>query len=156
MADAPRRSTGEIVLVAARVPGAISCLLSAAHFHGLLDHAPDRVWIAIRNYRKAPRIEIPAIRTVQWRAQRWFEIGVDIQRIDGVSVNMTGASRTVLDMLRMANAVGDDLANGTLRIFVERGGDVEELRAMATELHFGSRLNAILGAIAATVASDSR
>jgi predicted transcriptional regulator of viral defense system len=110
-ATSEHRSLAE---VAARVPKGIVCLLSALRFHEIGTQAPFEVWIAIPNRVAAPRLDQPAIRVVRMSDAALAE-GILRTRIDGISVPIFNASRTVVDCFRFRNKIGLDVALEALR-----------------------------------------
>lgn len=130
----------------ARVPAAIICLHSAAEFHEFGDVVPDRVWAAIPNSQKPPVIDWPPFRPVRWRSEAALVVGVEKHRICGVSVHITGAARTVVDMLRMTSTVGEDRALDCLRDYLAQRRPAEELTATAEALGVARKLEQYLRA----------
>lgn len=98
-----------LVLVAQRAPKAIVCLLTALRFHDLTTQSPADVWIAIGNKGRPPRMAYPKLRVVRFSARALVE-GVQIHRIKGVPVKVTGVARTVADCFKFRNKIGSDVA----------------------------------------------
>lgn len=113
----PGTLTSESILlaeVAARVPGAVVCLISSLQFHNLTTQVTDRVWIAIENTRWAPRFDYPPLEIVRMSG-RSFSFGVEQQRVNQVELSMFSPAKTVADCFKFRNRVGLDVALSALR-----------------------------------------
>ena len=105
-------------------PGAIVCHYSAGLWHLLSDEDPRQVWTSA--------IDIPGI--VWTDADR--TVGVDMVEIAGVTVRVTNAPRTVVDLLRYREVLGEEPARAALMDWRERGSDADLLdvaRALGCE-----------------------
>jgi predicted transcriptional regulator of viral defense system len=126
----PEREVGEheaIVHAAARVDGAILCLLSALRVHQLTTQNPSEVWLALPRSARTPRLDWPPLRVVRWSGAALTE-GVVVQNIDGLPVRMTTPARTVADCFKHRSAVGIDVAIEALRDYRRtRAGSIDAL-----------------------------
>lgn len=95
--------------VSLRVPHGVICLLSALRFHELTTQAPFQVWLAIDGKAARPRLDYPPLRIVRFSGQALTE-GIEIHRIDRVSVSVTSIERTVVDCFKYRNKIGLDVA----------------------------------------------
>jgi predicted transcriptional regulator of viral defense system len=111
VATSEHRSIAE---VAARVPKAVICLLSALRYHEIGTQAPFEIWIAIPPRMVTPRLDQPRIRVVRMADEALTE-GVLRVRIDGVRVQLFDPARTVVDCFRFRNKIGLDVALEALR-----------------------------------------
>jgi len=123
----PRMSEHDSVIeVAARVPKATLCLLTAAdlaaliclltalRLHQLTTQNPFEVWIMIDRKARKPSMTYPPIRVV--RASGFaLSRGVKAMRIDGVEINVTTVAKTVADCFKYRSTVGVDVAIEALR-----------------------------------------
>jgi predicted transcriptional regulator of viral defense system len=100
--------------VSARVPKGVVCLLSALRVHEIGTQAPHEVWIAIPPHMVSPRLDQPAVRVVRMSDAALAD-GVVRMKIDGVSVPVFNAARTVVDCFRFRNKIGLDVALEALR-----------------------------------------
>lgn len=105
------RSLAEVAL---RVPQAVICLLSALRVHGIGTQAPFEVWLAIPQNTPTPRLDQPALRAVRMSGAALTE-GVETMVIDGVTVPVFNASKTVADCFKYRNKIGLDVALEALR-----------------------------------------
>jgi predicted transcriptional regulator of viral defense system len=94
----------EVVL---RVPSAAICLLSALEYHNLTTQLPFEVWIALPNQTRKP--ELVGVRA-QFFDAKHFEEGLENHPIDGVSVRIYNAARTVADCFKFRHKIGLDVA----------------------------------------------
>ena len=108
-------------------PGAIVCHYSAALWHLLSDEDPRRIWTSA--------IDIPGI--------VWTDldrtVGVETMDIAGVTVRVTSAARTVVDLLRYREELGEEPARAALMDWHERGTD-ENLLDIARALGCEQRI----------------
>jgi predicted transcriptional regulator of viral defense system len=100
--------------VARLVPKGVICLASALAFHGLTDHMPPKVWIAIGRKDWRPRLTYPPIRIARF-SDELLQRGVDREKIAGAPVPVFGVAKTVTDLFRYRRTVGDALAIEGLR-----------------------------------------
>ncbi len=105
------RSLAEVAL---RVPKGVVCLLSALRVHGIGTQAPFEVWLALPRNTPAPRLDQPQLRIVRMTDAALAD-GVVRIKVDGVSVPVFNAARTVVDCFRFRNKIGVDVAIEALR-----------------------------------------
>jgi predicted transcriptional regulator of viral defense system len=100
--------------VAVRAPQGVICLLSALRVHGIGTQAPFEVWLAIPKNLPLPRFDAPAIRPVRMSGLALSE-GIESRKIEGVTVQVFGAAKTVADCFKYRNKIGIDVALEALR-----------------------------------------
>jgi predicted transcriptional regulator of viral defense system len=100
--------------VSKRIPDSVLCLLSALTFHGITTQNPESVWIALRKGARTPAFESPSIRVVRLSGQSLTE-GIEVHRIEGVSVRVFSVAKTVADCFKFRNKIGIDVAMEALR-----------------------------------------
>jgi len=103
-----------LALVAAAAPKAIVCLLSALQFHGIGTQSHREVWIAVAKNNARPRLDYPPVRVAVFSGAA-FTFGVERHVIDGISVRVYSAAKTVADCFKFRNKVGLDVALEALR-----------------------------------------
>lgn len=104
---------------ATRVPHGVVCLLSALRFHDLTTQNPTEIWLAIDHHARSPREpEIP-LRIVHFSGAA-LTSGVQVQKIDSVSVRIYDAAKTVADCFKFRNKIGVDIAVEALRDYLRR------------------------------------
>jgi predicted transcriptional regulator of viral defense system len=92
----------------------VVCLLTALRFHGLTTQSPHEVWLAIPPRAWAPKVESPKVRLVRFSGPALKEM-VEVHRIEGVTVRVYTAAKTVADCFKYRNKVGADVALEALR-----------------------------------------
>jgi predicted transcriptional regulator of viral defense system len=113
--------------VAKRVPDAVLCLLTALRFHELTTQSPAEVWIALPEKARLPRLDYPRLRVARFSGAARTE-GIETHRVEGVSLRVYSAAKTVADCFKYRNKLGIDVAVEALRDFSRRH------RGRATEL----------------------
>lgn len=104
----------DLAVVAARVPKAVVCLLSAAAFHELGTQVPHAVWIAMPPRTWSPQLSAPPIEVVRFSGAR-YDDGVEEHRVEGVVVRVYSVAKTIVDLFRYRNKLGLDVALEALR-----------------------------------------
>ena len=108
-------------MVAAAVPNAIICLLTALRFHDIGTQAPHEVWIAIDRKARKPTRAPARVRIVRF-SRAMLTYGVVDHSLLGVPARITSPARTVVDCFRYRHKVGLDVAlealHDTLRLRV--------------------------------------
>jgi predicted transcriptional regulator of viral defense system len=116
----PPLGSPDLVAVATRVPEGVICLISALAFHDLTTQVPHEVDIAIeRGKKKPPRIDHPPTRVFKFSGAA-FRAGVETRRIDGVTVRIYNADKTVADCFKFRNKLGMDVVLEALRRWRQR------------------------------------
>ena len=117
------------------IDSASSCevvsVLSALQFHRLTTQAPREVWIAIDQKAWRPSVSYPPLRIVHLSGKA-FESSVEEHKIEGVTVRVYSAAKTVADCFKFRNKIGFDVALEALRdCWRERKASMEELSRYA-------------------------
>jgi predicted transcriptional regulator of viral defense system len=105
------RSLAEAAL---RVPKGVVCLISALCVHDIGTQAPFQVWLAIPHRAAVPKLDYPRLRIVRMSDSALAD-GVERIKVDGVTVPIFNAARTVVDTFRFRNKIGLDVALEALR-----------------------------------------
>jgi predicted transcriptional regulator of viral defense system len=100
--------------VAKRVPEAVLCLLSALAFREITTQSPASVWIALGKGARKPAILSPSLRVVRLTEPSLSE-GVEKHIVEGVSVRVYSAAKTVADCFKFRNKIGLDIAIEALK-----------------------------------------
>lgn len=103
-----------LATVAARVPQAVFCLLTALQLHGLTTQLPRQVWIAMPQGSHAPRLDYPPVKMVQFSGEAYSQ-GIEIMQADQVLLRLYGVAKTVADCFKHRSKVGLDVALEALR-----------------------------------------
>ena len=103
-----------LAVVAAKVPQAVFCLLTALQFHGLTTQLPHQIWIAMPRGSHAPRMDWPPIRMVQMTGEV-HAAGIEEHPCDGSTLRVYSAAKTVVDCFKHRNKIGLDVAMEALK-----------------------------------------
>lgn len=120
-----------IALVAARVPQAVVCLLTALRVHGIGTQAPREVWIALDRKARKPQLGKLPVRVVRFSGPM-LTCGVETREIQGLPVQITSPARTVVDCFRYRNKIGLDVALEAMReVLATRRASIPEILRIA-------------------------
>ena len=100
--------------VTKRVPGAVLCLLTALAFHEITTQNPSSIWIALGKGARTPALESHSLRIARLSGPSLTE-GIETHRVEGVSVRIYSAAKTVADCFKFRNKIGLDIAIEALR-----------------------------------------
>ncbi len=103
-----------LAIVAARVPQAVFCLLTALQFHELTTQLPRQVWIALPKGSHAPKLDYPAIKMIQYTGDAYTQ-GVEVHRRDKADLRVYSAAKTIADCFKHRNRIGLDVVLEALR-----------------------------------------
>jgi hypothetical protein len=95
--DVPLDANHSLAEAAKLVPKGVICLQSALAYHDLTDRIPPSIWMAIGVKDWRPRISSPPIQIMRFGPKE-FESGIEEHVIEGVTVRIYGAAKTVIDM----------------------------------------------------------
>jgi predicted transcriptional regulator of viral defense system len=112
--DSPITEHHGLALVAAAVPKAVICLLSALSFHQVGTQLPSEVWVALDRRSRRPAIDYPPLRVVRFGGAPLTE-GIETHLIEGESVRVYDVAKTIADTFKYRNKVGLDVALEALR-----------------------------------------
>ena len=125
------------------------CLLSALDVYGLTDANPERVFVALPQGSRIPRIAEPPIQIVQY-SRRLFLLGREERMVGRRTVALFSRKKTLCDCFRLPELVGLDLALSALRRYLRSSqADVSALLAMAEQCRVGRRLRPYVEALIA-------
>ncbi|HEX5050804.1 MAG TPA: type IV toxin-antitoxin system AbiEi family antitoxin domain-containing protein [Planctomycetota bacterium] len=131
VADLPPPANPDLLIVAARLPQAVLCLISALAFHDLTEEVPHEVHIALPRGAEQPRFDHPPLRVVRLKPAS-IEAGVQVHRVDGLDLRVFSPAKTVADCFQFRAQVGLDTALSALKALRRRRGfDPEELLRFA-------------------------
>ncbi len=112
--NAPVTEHHGLALVAAAAPKAVICLLSALSFHQIGTQLPHEVWIALDRRSRRPALQYPRLRVVRFGGNALTE-GIETHRIEGETVRVYNAAKTIADTFKYRNKIGLDVALEALR-----------------------------------------
>jgi predicted transcriptional regulator of viral defense system len=117
--------------VAKRVPEGILCLLSALAFHEITTQSPAALWFALRKGARTPAITSPTLRIVRL-TEPSLTAGIEKYMVEGVSVRVYSAAKTVADCFKFRNKIGIDVAIEALKDCLrQKKGTVSEIYRFA-------------------------
>ena len=127
-----------LVLAAKAIPAGVVCLLSALQFSELTTQLPHEVWIAVDRRAALPRAEGVPVRIARFSGLA-LTLGVEEHVIEGVTVKVYSASKTVVDCFRYRNKIGFDVALEALRdCYRRRAATIDELWRCANQLRMAN------------------
>ena len=120
-----------IAMVAAAVPNAVMCLLTALRYHEIGTQSPRDVWIALDRKARKPAHPPSRVRIVRFSGPM-LTYGVLRRSALGVPFRITSPARTVVDCFRYRNKLGLDVAFEALRdVLRSRAATVSEITRAA-------------------------
>jgi len=120
LTEAEYLSNPDLAIVAAKVPEAVVCLISALDFHEITTQIPHKVYIAIKQGSHSPRIDWPPLHVV-YLTEPCFSAGVEVHEVDGVRVRIYSAEKTIVDCFKYRNKIGLEVALEALKLYRDRG-----------------------------------
>ncbi|HET9676512.1 MAG TPA: type IV toxin-antitoxin system AbiEi family antitoxin domain-containing protein [Solirubrobacterales bacterium] len=138
----------DLAVVSASVPRGTICLNSALAFWDLSDETPRQIHVAVPRGTHRPSIEQPPTKFHVFSAKT-FEVDRQRARTDAEEPFwIYSRERSVVDAIRMARWVGQDVALHALRRYMAQPeADAARLAQLARELGGGARLQPALEAL---------
>ncbi|MCC5845349.1 MAG: type IV toxin-antitoxin system AbiEi family antitoxin domain-containing protein [Verrucomicrobia bacterium] len=112
----PDLSVPDLVIVAAKIPKAVICLVSALSFHEITTHFARGVQILLPRGSHPPVLDYPPIQ-VHSAVRSVYELGHEVHLIDGVKVTVTDPEKTLVDCVKFRNELGTELVIEALRTY---------------------------------------
>lgn len=112
--DAPITEHHGLALVAAAIPKAVICLISALSFHQIGTQLPHEVWIAIDRRSRRPSLTYPRLRVLRFSGKALSE-GIETHRAEKEVLRVYGVAKTLADVFKYRNKIGLDVALEALR-----------------------------------------
>lgn len=109
LTELPALSNPDLTLVAAHMPNAVICMVSALAFHNLTTQVPHAVDVALQRGARRSRLAFPPT-NVYWFSGAAFAEGIETHTIDGINVRVYDPEKTVVDVFRYRNKIGMDVA----------------------------------------------
>jgi len=101
------------------VPNGVLCMYSAWFHYQLTTHIAQSHCIAIEKNRKVVLPEYPPITLYYWQ-QKYYELGVVSQIIDGYTVNIYDLEKSVCDAVKYRTKIGTEVSSEILRNYLKR------------------------------------
>ncbi len=113
------------------MPKGIICLISALEFHQLSTINPSKVYVALPNSDKQNIIKYPPVKVFYFR-NRFYDLGIDEKITKTGKFKIYNAEKTICDMFRYRNKLGEDLALEGLKNYLKRkDANIARLREYA-------------------------
>tara|TARA_R110002110_G_C13427504_1_gene715006 strand:+ start:224 stop:832 length:609 start_codon:yes stop_codon:yes gene_type:complete len=118
----------DLIIVSKRLPKGVICLISALSFHGLTTEIPRSVCVGFRQGWRQPKIEYPPVKIFRYSTTS-FDSGIEYHTLNGLSVPVYSAAKTVVDCFKFRNRVGKDVALEALKEYLHqyKGASLDEL-----------------------------
>jgi len=101
------------------VSNGVFCMLSAWFHYQLTTQIPQSINIAIEKNRKVVLPDYPPISLYYWQ-QKYYELGVVRQKINGYTVNIYDLEKSVCDAVKYRTKIGIDVSSEILRNYLKR------------------------------------
>jgi len=108
-----------LVEVSHAVPKGVIALASALAHYSLTTFVPSEIYVAIPLSDKPPKIEFPPIRFFYYPKQ-FYGAGIEEIKTSAGTVRMYNKEKTICDMFRYRNKIGENLALEALRNYLRR------------------------------------
>ena len=112
-------SNPDLVAVASKFPNAVICLISALSFHNITTQIPHEVSIAMKRVSRSPRIDHPPVSVHRFSKDSFTE-GIEKHHVDGVTVNIYSAEKTIADCFKFRNKIGMDVVLEAIKLYKSR------------------------------------
>ncbi len=109
-------SNPDLVTVSLRYPNAVLCLISALSFHEITTQIPHDVSIAISRNSHRPSLKNPPL-IVHRFSDKAYQAGIEKHKIDGVTVKIYSAEKTLADCFKFRNKIGIDIFLEALKLY---------------------------------------
>jgi predicted transcriptional regulator of viral defense system len=112
-------SNPDLVIVATRIPNSVICLISALSFHEITTQIPHEISLAILKDSNPSLMEYPPVQFYKFSKES-FLAGIEEHRIDGVTVKVYSAEKTLADCFKFRNKIGMDVVLEALKLYKSR------------------------------------
>lgn len=138
----------DLVIVAQKIPAAVICLISALDLHELTDQIPHQVHIALPRTSRDPVMDYPPVKVCRF-SEETLNTGVEIQKIDGVDINVFNPAKTIADCFKFRNQIGKEVAIEALKEGIQtKKATYKEIVKYAELCHVKNVMQPYLEAIA--------
>lgn len=116
----PSLRNPDLVSVAARMPRAVICLISALSYYEITTQVPREVHIAIEQGSRPLTFDFPPVRYF-WFSGEVYAKGIQKDEIDGITVKIYSPEKTIADCFKFRNKIGLDVALEALNLYRNKG-----------------------------------
>ena len=99
------------------IPKGVICLISALDFHDLTTFKPPDIYAAVPQGEKIPEIIYPPVKGYYF-SKKTYESGIEIHNTSCGTVKIYNREKTICDMFRYRNKLGEDLAMEGLKNYL--------------------------------------
>jgi predicted transcriptional regulator of viral defense system len=118
LADEATLANPDLVVVAAKIPKAKLCLISALDFHNMTTEIPHKIHIAIPRSSRNPRLKYPPVKVYRFSGQS-LTAGIEKHKIDGIEIQVYNPAKTIADCFKFRNKIGLNAAIEGLKRGIE-------------------------------------
>ena len=108
-----------LITVCRADPQAVICLISALDYYEMTDFNPSEIYYAIPHSQKKKSISYPPVKTFFFR-ERFYNPGIDIINTKYGELKIYNKEKTICDMFRYRNKLGEDLAMQALKNYLKQ------------------------------------
>lgn len=101
---------------------AVICLLSAADYHQLTTFNPSEIYVAVPNNTDKFLLSYPPIK-VYYFGDNYYKPGIDIIETASGSIRIYNQEKTICDLFRYINKIGEDIAVESLKEYLKKKKD---------------------------------
>ncbi|KUG26065.1 hypothetical protein ASZ90_004104 [hydrocarbon metagenome] len=126
---------------------AVICLSSALAYHELSTINPSQIYVALPKTEKAPKISYPPVKFYYWD-KSIYEPGIDKIKTKSGIVRIYNKEKTVCDMFRYRDKLGEDIAFEALKNYLSlKEANLNKLREYSVKLRIKTVLQPYIKAI---------
>lgn len=119
LSELPPASNPDLLIVSKRIPHAVVCLVSALSWHNMTTQIPHLVSVAIPRKSRIPSLDYPPLEVRQF-SQLAYEVGVEEHDVDGITLKIYSAEKTLVDCFKFRHKIGMDIVLETLKLYRAR------------------------------------
>ena len=108
-----------LITICRAEPLAVICLLSALDYYEMTDFNPSEIYFAIPHSHKKKTINNPPVKTFFFR-ERFYRSGIEIIKTQYGDLKIYNKEKTICDMFRYRNKLGEDLATQALKNYLRQ------------------------------------
>ena len=108
-----------LITVCRADPQAVICLISALDYYEMTDFNPSEIYYAIPHSQKKKSISSPPVKTFFFR-ERFYKPGIDIVHTKYGELKIYNKEKTICDMFRYRNKLGEDLTMQALKNYLKQ------------------------------------
>lgn len=126
---------------------AVICLVSASEYYGLTTYSPPIVSIALPHNSINFKLDYPPIK-VYYFSTLQYNTGVDEIKADGITIKIYNREKTVVDLFRYKNKLGEDIFIESLKNYLNNSNrDINKLIEYSTTLKVNKKILPYIKAI---------